>query len=152
MRRLAVSGMVARPLRAGELAVMAQALAKAGLAVDDVPAPGRYFWRFETAEQMPLGYGGLEPYGPDVLVRSVLTLPPLRRRGVGTAIVAALESEARVLKGRTAWLITTEAQNFFMRAGYAPVERAAVPPAIRASAQFSTLCPDSATVMTKPLR
>jgi N-acetylglutamate synthase-like GNAT family acetyltransferase len=151
VRRLAASSLVAKPLKTGELGAMAKGLAKAGLPVDDIDLPGRYFWRFETTELVPLGYGGLEPYGPDVLLRSVLTLPPARRRGVGAAIVAALESEAQVLKGRTVWLITTDAQDFFTRLGYAAVARDEAPPAIRATRQFSSLCPDTAAVMRKRL-
>jgi N-acetylglutamate synthase-like GNAT family acetyltransferase len=49
------------------------------------------------------------------------------------------------------WLLTTTARAFFDKLGYAAVDRAGVPGAIRATAQFSALCPDSATVMVKRL-
>jgi N-acetylglutamate synthase-like GNAT family acetyltransferase len=127
------------------------ALKKAGLPSEDVEAPNRLFWRFETDDLVPVGFGGLEIRGADALLRSVVTLPPVRTRGVGAAIVAILEVEARALGCRTIWLLTTTAAEFFGDLGYRQCERATVPPAIRTTAEFATLCPASATVMTKSL-
>jgi len=100
---------------------------------------------------VPAGFGGIEVHGADALMRSVVTLPPLRSRGIGQAIVRALEAEAVVMKCRAVWLLTTTAREFFGKLGYAAVDRADVPGAIRATAQFSSLCPDSATVMVRRL-
>jgi N-acetylglutamate synthase-like GNAT family acetyltransferase len=141
--------LIAHPLRAGERAALAAALAKSELPTADIEAPGRLFWRFETSDEVPVGFGGLEVHGEDALLRSLVTLPPVRSRGVGTAMVAALEFEARLHGCRSLWLITTTAADFFARLGYARCERAVVPPAIRATAEFSTLCPASAEVLMK---
>jgi N-acetylglutamate synthase-like GNAT family acetyltransferase len=139
------------PLRDGERAALAAALAKAKLPTADVEAPGRLFWRFATTEEVPVGFGGLEPYGDDALLRSLVTLPPVRGRGVGTAIVAALEFEARLHGCRNLWVITTTAADFFERLGYARCERAVVPPTIRETTEFAELCPTSADVLMKKL-
>ena len=139
------------PLRDGERTALAAALAKAKLPTADVEAPGRLFWRFETAEEVPVGFGGLEPYGDDALLRSLVTLPPVRDRGVGTAIVAALEFEARLHGCRNLWVITATAADFFERLGYARCARAVVPPAIRETTEFAELCPASANVLMKKL-
>lgn len=139
------------PLRAGERAALQAALAKAELPSTDVEEPGRLFWRFETRDEVPVGFGGLEIHGKDALMRSLVTLPPVRNRGVGTAMVAALEFEAQLNGCRSIWLITTTAADFYQRLGYARCERAVVPPAIRESAEFSTLCPASADVLMKRL-
>jgi arsenate reductase (glutaredoxin) len=139
-------------MRAGERSALTLALAKAGLATEDVEEPGRLFWRFETRDKTLVGFGGLEAYAPNALIRSVLILPPMRGRGLGRAIVEALEVEALVLKCRTAWLATTGAKDFFARLGYAPSTREDLPQAIRSSRQLSELCPDTATMMTKRLR
>jgi amino-acid N-acetyltransferase len=125
------------------------ALVKAGLPVDDVDSPNALFWRFETGADVPVGFGGLELHGSDALLRSVVTLPPLRQIGMGAAIVNALEIEARAHKCRALYLLTTSQAEFFRRLGYAPCPREAVPEAIQASAQFTALCPDSATAMVK---
>src|SRR5262249_44860353 len=106
------------PLRAGERAALMAALAKSNLPTADVEAAGRLFWRFETEDEVPVGFGGLEPYGDDALLRSLVTLPPVRGRGIGAAIVAALEFEARLHGCRNLWLITIAAADFFERLGY----------------------------------
>lgn len=141
--------LVARPLRAGERGVLGAALTKAGLPVDDLEAAGRLFWRFETRDDIPVGFGGLEPYGDDALLRSLVTLPPVREGGVGSAIVAMLEAEAQLRGARAVWLLTTSAGGFFKRLGYAVCDRAVVPDAIRATREFSNLCPATADVLVK---
>ncbi|MCZ7658674.1 MAG: arsenic resistance N-acetyltransferase ArsN2 [Xanthobacteraceae bacterium] len=141
----------ALPLAAWERDGLAAALHRAGLPVDDLREPGRHFWRFETAEFEPAGFGGLEILGRDALLRSVVTLPPLRRRGIGAAIVASLETEARLRHCGALWLVTTSAAAFFERLGFATCDRAVVPEPVRATRQFAELCPDSATVMMKRL-
>ena len=143
--------LVAFPLAPWERDGLAAALIKAKLPADDVMQPGLRLWRFSTDDDVPAGFGGLEVHGADALLRSVVTLPPLRGRGFGRAIVAALEAEAQLAKCRTVWLLTATAQPLFDQLGYAAVDRAAVPAAIRATAQFASLCPDTAAVMVKRL-
>jgi amino-acid N-acetyltransferase len=143
--------LIAKPLALGERGALARALVKAKLPADDVDAPGRLFWRFEDIDQVPLGYGGLEIHGKDALLRSVMTLPPAQKRGVGRGIVAALEVEAAALACRSIWLLTADAAPFFAPLGYAERPREAAPETIRATAQWTSLCPGSATLMTKQL-
>jgi N-acetylglutamate synthase-like GNAT family acetyltransferase len=143
--------LTAFPLATWEREGVKAALKKVGLPAADVEAPNRLFWRFETADVVPVGFGGLELHGDDGLLRSVVTLPPIRGRGIGAAIVAILEVEARVLGCRALWLLTTSAAEFFAELGYAKCERVNVPQAIRETLQFAALCPASATVMTKRL-
>ena len=143
--------LIALPLAVWERDGLKAALSKAGLPVDDILSAGPQFWRFSTQDDVPAGFGGIEAHGADALLRSVVTLPPLRRRGIGQAIVRALEAEAIVMKCSAVWLLTTTAREFFGRLGYTAVDRAGVPGPIRATAQFSALCPDSATAMVKRL-
>ena len=143
--------LIAHPLRDGERGALAAALARAKLPTTDIEAPGRLFWRFETTDEVPVGFGGLEVHGEDALLRSLVTLPPVRGRGVGGAMVAALEFEARLHGCANLWLITISAAEFFERLGYARCERAVVPPAIRETEQFAELCPESADVLMKKL-
>jgi N-acetylglutamate synthase-like GNAT family acetyltransferase len=125
------------PLKTGERGALSKALAKARLPVDDVEVPGPLFWRFETTDSIPVGFGGLEIHGEDALMRSVVILPPLRSRGIGTALVAQLENEAALHGCPAVWLLTEAASGFFDRLGYAKCDRAVVPqkdprhPAIR---------------------
>ena len=102
MRRLQ-----ATPLAPFERDGLAAALGGAGLPAADVGDPQLMFWRFETYEDIPVGFGGLEIHGRDALLRSVVTLPPLRRVGMGAAIVGVLEGEARARKCGAIYLLTS---------------------------------------------
>jgi N-acetylglutamate synthase-like GNAT family acetyltransferase len=140
----------AEPLAAWERDALIAALSRAGLPSQDVAQPDKLFWRFNE-DDVPVGFGGLEVHGDAALIRSIVTLPPLRERGVGRAIVAALEREADLHRCRTVYLLTTTAAPFFAQLGYAPCDRAQVPEAIRATDEFTKLCGDSAAVLVKTL-
>jgi N-acetylglutamate synthase-like GNAT family acetyltransferase len=141
--------LIATPLAAWERDGVGAALVKAGLPADDIGDPYVLLWRFETYEDVPIGFGGLEIYGDDALLRSVVTLPPLRQVGMGAAIVAALEAEAQARRCRAVYLLTTSDADFFTRLGYRPCARDDVPEGLRASRQFAALCPPTATAMVK---
>jgi amino-acid N-acetyltransferase len=144
--------LIAFPLAVWERDGLLAALRKANLPAADVTEPRILFWRFSTDDDVPAGFGGLEVHGPDALMRSVVTLPPLRGRGIGAAIVSALEMEARLAKCSAIYLLTTTAERLFGKLGYAKLDREQAPMGIRASTQFSSLCPDTATLMVKRLR
>src|SRR5262249_48075138 len=141
--------LLATPLAAWERDGLKSALAKAGLPADDVGDPRLLFWRFESYEDVPAGFRGLEIHGTDALLRSVVTLPPVRQTGIGAAIVAALETEARARKCRAIYLLTTSQTDYFAALGYAPCPRSRVPQGIRDSRQFAALCPANATAIVK---
>src|SRR5262249_14407858 len=122
---------------------------KVGLAGEDVGDARLLFWRFETVEDIPVGFGGLEIHGSDALLRSLVTLPPLRQIGMGAAMVAVLGTEARALKCRAIYLLTASDTNFFGRLGYAPCARSSVPEALPASRQFAEFCAPTAAAMVK---
>ncbi len=138
----------AQPLATWERDGLKAALKKMGLPATDIEAPDRLFWRFEKND-VPVGFGGLEIHGDLALLRSVVTLPPLRKRGLGRAITAMLEVEARGRGCRAVYLLTIGEGRFFARLGYEPCNRDDVPAAIGATEQFTSLCPASATVMVK---
>lgn len=95
------------------------------------------------------GTVGLEIAGDIALLRSLVVVPDSRARGIGVALTDAAERHA-VRRGVTRlFLLTTTAADFFRARGYAAIERDEAPPAIRSTAQFSTLCPASSTFMAK---
>jgi amino-acid N-acetyltransferase len=49
-------------------------------------------------------------------------------------------------------LLTTTAAAFFEKRGYRRLARTSAPAAIRATTQFSALCPSTATLMVKAMR
>lgn len=97
-----------------------------------------------------IGYIGLEGAGPDRLLRSMVVLPSRRRQGFGRTLAEHLETTARGEVARF-HLLTTTAARFFRGLGYQDADRATAPSAIAATAEFTTLCPASATYMVKSL-
>lgn len=98
-----------------------------------------------------VGVGGIERHGTEGLLRSVVVRSELRGAGYGTVLTDALESRARTDGIDRLYLLTTTERSFFERQGYEQVDRAAVPESIGETAQFTDICPDSATVLRKSL-
>ena len=100
-------------------------------------------------ESAPLGIVGLELNPPDGLLRSLAVSRFARRRGLGAKLLKTAEQHARDQNVRSLYLLTTTAESFFEARGYVRAERSSAPDFIRKSAEFSSLCPASATFMVK---
>ena len=87
--------------------------------------------------------GGLEVYGKLALLRSLVVAQASRARGVG----GRLEAAARERGVIEVFLLTETAADFFVRRGYATVDRGEAPAAIAKTREFSALCPESATLL-----
>ena len=86
----AMRGLLATPLAEWEREGLEAALVKAGLPADDIGNPHLLFWRFETRANVPAGFGGLEIHNGGALLRSVVTLPPVRRIPYRWSVVGLL--------------------------------------------------------------
>jgi amino-acid N-acetyltransferase len=98
-----------------------------------------------------VGVGGLEVYGTDALLRSVVVPEEHRGRGRGAALYRAIESRAREEGVERLYLLTATAEDFFSRQGFEVVGREDAPGAIRDTAEFRELCSDAATCMRKAI-
>jgi amino-acid N-acetyltransferase len=98
-----------------------------------------------------VGIGALEHFGDAALVRSVAVQPQWRGAGVGRLLVAELERRARAAGVSELILLTLTAADFFQRLGYVARDRATVPGAVLASAEFRSLCPVTAICLAKTL-
>jgi amino-acid N-acetyltransferase len=98
-----------------------------------------------------VGSAALETYPDGVLLRSVAVDPEVQRRGVGRELTAAALRLAAELHAPAAYLLTMTAERYFPRFGFEHIGRDEVPPSIRASVEFTSACPSSATVMRKRL-
>jgi N-acetylglutamate synthase-like GNAT family acetyltransferase len=125
-------------------------LIEAGLPVEDLATCPVQFRVARTGGALA-GAIGLEPYGDTGLLRSLVVAPAVRGTGVGKALVAALEGEARRSGVSRLVLLTETAAAFFEHIGYSVAERKKVGGMVSQSAQFLTCCPTSATCMTKTL-
>ena len=99
----------------------------------------------------PAGVVGLELYDSVALLRSLAVSLKSRGQGCGTALVARAEAFAQSQGVREIYLLTTTAERFFERLGYAQLPREAAPLAIRQTQEFSVLCPASSAFMVKQL-
>ena len=64
-------------------------------------------------------------------------------------LCAAAERAVRDRALPSVWLLTTSARDYFAQRGYVVTLRDEVPDAVRATAQFSSLCPASAVAMRR---
>ncbi len=97
------------------------------------------------------GVIGRETYGNVALLRSVVVSERARGTGLGGDLVRALEQRATAAGVQEIVLLTTTAERWFPRFGYAVIERADVPAALHASAELRGACPASAIVMHKKM-
>jgi amino-acid N-acetyltransferase len=100
----------------------------------------------EEAGQV-VGTVGLEVYGAEALLRSAVVDPDRRGSGLGNELVAGLLDRAGKRGIREVYLLTTTAERWFPRFGFARVPREDVAPSVRASEEFRGACPESAVAM-----
>ena len=92
--------------------------------------------------------GGLERCDDALLLRSLVVRPSRRGSGIASQLVSWLLERVDDSEANEAWLLTTDAENWFSRRfAFVPEARANAPAAIQRSSQFSELCPGSATLM-----
>ena len=142
--------MALRPLLASEHAQIRTLLGAAALPVEDLDHAAVHFIVAPEHGEV-VGAIGLEAFGTVGLLRSLVVRPDARDTGLGSQLVDALEMHAR-LRGLTQLVLLTQtAASFFARRGYHVIDRQAAPEPVMASAEFRSICPASATCMTKHL-
>ena len=98
-----------------------------------------------------VGTGGLEIHGNYALLRSLSVKFGIRGKAVGTTITEYLLNEARKKKLKAIYLLTETAAGFFRKKGFMDVPREEVPAEVKASSEFSQVCPTTAAVMCLPI-
>lgn len=141
--------MLIRDATAADLPFALEQLGAAGLPTGDL-TPDHLALAAESDAGLA-GVIGLERFGDVALLRSLVVSPGARGAGVGRALVQALESSARAQGFRELWLLTIDAGAFFSGLGFIERDRDSAPHAIRGSAEFSSLCPADAVLMSKDL-
>jgi amino-acid N-acetyltransferase len=98
-----------------------------------------------------IGTAALELYDDTALLRSVAVDVAERGTGIGRVLTDAAIADAHARGVGSLYLLTTTADRYFPRFGFAVVPREEVPASVRESIEFRSACPASATVMRKPL-
>lgn len=140
-----------RPATTADLPYVERLLTESDLPLDGVREALPTFVVAE-ADGGLVGVAGLEICCDDALLRSVAVAPAWRKKGVGRALVLRAIAEAEARGIRALYLLTTTAEHYFPAFGFVKTTRDQVPADVRATREFTTACPDSATVMTRQLR
>jgi amino-acid N-acetyltransferase len=133
-----------------DLDAIRELLAASALPVDDLET-SRPAFVVATQGDRVVGVGGVEQFDTTGLLRSLTVHGDQRGRGLGQRLVHELEERARASGIRELLLLTTTAEDFFRNLGYAAIERASIAGPVLNSAEFRSLCPQSARCMCKRL-
>ncbi len=125
-------------------------LASESLPAGDVSVDRQEYVLAHSARTL-VGCVGLEAYGDSGLLRSLAVVPAHRGRGLGTALLDRIVARALMHGVKTAYLLTTSAERYFLAHGFERVDRSEVPAPIAATEQFRTLCPATAVCFRRRL-
>ncbi len=138
-----------RAARVADLEAVRRLLVEAGLPLDGLEDQFPAAYAVAEGGGALLGAAGVEAHGPSGLLRSVVVAPAARGTGLGGALVADRLAWARAAGLAEVYLLTTTAPDFFAARGFARLDRAAAPPAIRASREFASVCPGTSVLMRR---
>jgi len=96
-------------------------------------------------------FGGMDHKNHVGLVRSLAVDNRYQGKGIGSRLYEIIEEDARHIGVLRLYLLTTTAEQYFKKLGYEAIGRDLAPISIQQSTQFSTLCPQSATLMQQTL-
>ena len=105
------------------------------------------FWSVRDGMGAVIGVAGLETWGKQGLVRSVVVEERYRRSGIGKALVERVLQEASGKGLVELYLITETAPRFFETFGFVSIERQEVKGRVLDSVEFREACPQTAPVM-----
>jgi amino-acid N-acetyltransferase len=118
------------------------------LPVEDLPGNLTNFFIAKN-NSVVIGAIGLEIYGDDGLLRSLVVKSAYRKMKIATALINELERLGRDLGLKNMYLLTETAREYFEGKGYQVMERSNAPALFQQSSEFTHACPASATLMRK---
>lgn len=140
-----------RTARPADLPRVLDLLSNARLPTEGVAEAFSHFVVAES-EGLLVGVAGLEVYGASALLRSVVVEDSWRGSGVGRRLIENALDEAKGRGIDDVFLLTTTAEHYFPRFGFACVNRESVAADVQASVEFQGACPSTAVLMRKSLR
>jgi len=128
-----------------------QLLESASLPTSDLGEADMNDFLHVGSRDAPIGIVGVQFFGADALLRSLVVNEEHRAHGLGRLLVERAEQHARERAATTIYLLTTTAEAFFLARGYNVASRDSAPAAIRATPEFAGLCPASSAFLSKRL-
>ncbi len=125
-------------------------LQSAGLPVEDLTNGLQNFYT-ALDNGFVVGVVGLETYGRNGLLRSLVVKPEYREMKIAAALVDQVERTGRDLRLANIYLLTETAKDYFTKKGYEQITREGAPESLKQSSEFSHVCPATAVLMQKKL-
>jgi amino-acid N-acetyltransferase len=85
------------------------------------------------------------------LLRSLCVSVDKRNSGIGEILVEFIQDYVQKQGVQTVYLLTTTAENFFLKKGYKKIDRKEVPEFIKNTKEYAVLCSASSSLMKKEL-
>ncbi|MDW4571894.1 GNAT family N-acetyltransferase [Microbacterium sp. M3] len=125
------------PVRAQDVAALAEFLRRVDLTVSGLDAPTVRLWLVRDAVGAIIGSTGYElgAGGRDVLIRSVAVDPGIRSSGMGRRLARFAFDRASEEGARQAWLFSRRSGPFWQSLGFAPADRHALADALATTHQ-----------------
>ncbi len=98
-----------------------------------------------------IGSIGLEVYGVNAVLRSLAVHPIHQGRGIGNELLSKITRYAREKGVEKLYLLTTTADHYFESHGFEVTSRNLVPQSILDSLEFKSICPSTATCLSKSI-
>ena len=138
------------PAVAGDLPAIVELLGRSGLEADGLEQHLDTTLVARRHGQL-VASAGLELYGRQALMRSVVVAPQLQGAGLGRRMTDQVLALAQTRGITQVYLLTETARDFFTRFGFRLIERADVPDKVQLSQEFSMACAKNAVAMWSPL-
>jgi len=126
-------------------------LAKEKLPTQDLSLRDQKFILVKNGSRL-IGCVGLQSFGKDGLLRSLVIDRPFRKKGLGRELFERLMGIAHQRGVENLYLLTTMVPNIFKKWGFQTLPKSKAPIAIRRTKEFRILCPETAIFMRKSLR
>ncbi|NQU85441.1 MAG: GNAT family N-acetyltransferase [Mariniphaga sp.] len=139
---------VFRSLLQSEVPTLKQLLKESELPYSDIGNDNISFFALFEKEKI-VAIGGIECYEKYALLRSVAVPDNVKGKGHGKRMVQKIESEAIRMGIAELFLLTTTGKEFFEKLDYKVISRNQVPDIIKATSEFTSLCPETAICMLK---
>lgn len=135
---------------ASQLSEVKKLLQRSNLPFEDIDA---HFDNYFVAmiENEIVGVLGTEAYGRLALLRSMAVDVKYRNNGIANSLLQQILQISKENKIQTLFLLTTTAQNYFLKHGFEIVERNQLPDVIQNTKEFQDICPVSAVCMNRDL-
>lgn len=131
----------------GDILSIVKLVKECGLPYEDINQEKLKSFIVAKINNSIIGCIGIEIFNHDGLLRSLAVNNEYRNQEIGGELYRKLLSFSTKSGVTTLHLLTTTAENYFIKKGFIKTDRSNAPQTIKVTAEFSTLCSSSSTYM-----